>query len=329
MAGELAGRRVLVTGAGGFLGSHLVAALVERGARVTAVLRPGGDRARLRGVDGIDALVAADVLDAGALRAVVRQADPEIAYHLANVTSIRARPGDWSALRTGVDVNLVGTLNLLEALATEGASLSRFVRAGGLEEYGRAATPYREEQREQPVSAYSASQVATTHYCQMLQAELPFDVVTLRPALVYGPGQSAAFFIPAAILSLLAGRPFDMTSGEQARDLVYVDDAMEAFLAAGVREGLRGRVINVGCGREYAMRDVGRSIRRITGSAAPINAGGRAPRASDLAHLVADSRLAAELLGWRATTSLEEGLARTVAWYARQEAASAAPPADG
>ena len=151
---------------------------------------------------------------------------------------MRRFDGAWEAVERSLEVNLVGTINVLHAALESGAPVAAFVRAGGLEEYGLAATPFEESQREQPVSPYSASQVAATHYCEVLQRHTSVAIVTLRPALVYGPDQSTDFFIPGLIVSCLRGIDFEMTEGEQTRDLLFVDDLVDAFLLAASRPGL-------------------------------------------------------------------------------------------
>ena len=189
------------------------------------------------------------------------------------------------------------------------------VRLGGLEEYGRGPAPYRETQREAPVSPYSASQVAVTHYLQMLQPALPFEVVTLRPALVYGPAQSERFFIPALVRACLRGHAFDMTTGEQVRELLYVDDLVAGLLRASAVSGLGGEVLNLGGGKALRVVELARLVVRLTESKIALRVGALPPRSSEIERFHCDSSRAAERLGWRATTELEAGLAATIAWY--------------
>ena len=138
----------------------------------------------------------------------------------------------WDGIARALRVNLDGTLAVLRAVQEASHDVAAVVRAGGLEEYGAGPTPYREGQREAPISPYSASQVAATHFCQMLQPDTAAAIITLRPALVYGPGQGGDFFIPSLIRSCLANVPFDMTSGVQGRD-GEAGGAAEAVVAGG------------------------------------------------------------------------------------------------
>ena len=181
-------------------------------------------------------------------------------YHLAADTKSRGTGDDIRQLESRLEINVRATYRLLDKLNQGHWPIRRFIRTGGLEEYGCGGHPHIESQREWPVSAYSASQVAATHYCTMLQPYLRFSVVTIRPALIYGPAQSAQFFIPSLIAHCLEGRDFHMTSGRQIRDLLYIDDAVEALLRSSLASGLEGQIINVGSGKGHRMIDVAQAI---------------------------------------------------------------------
>lgn len=312
---NLAGRRVLLTGATGFIGAHLTSRLVDEGAHVSVLVRQAVADGRLSSLEGRISAHRGDVTDPFAVRAALAASRAEVVFHLAADTGARRVELGWDGVARALRVNLDGTLTVLRAVQEASHDVAVFVRAGGLEEYGAGPIPYREEQREAPISPYSASQVAATHFCQALQPVTAATIVTLRPALVYGPGQSDDFFIPSLIRSCLANVPFEMTSGEQGRDLLYVDDVVDAFVRAASRLELRGQVVNVGGGVEYAMRDVARMIVRLSGTTAPLYVGAKPARVGDIAHLVADASVARERLGWRARVGLEEGLQRTITWY--------------
>ena len=333
-ASFFAGRSVVVTGAGGFIGSHVCRRLAVEGAVVHAMVRRAGSR-RLTHVarttnpgrssrttsspGGSVTEWELDVTAAEPIRERFATARPEIVIHLAGDTTARRFDGDWAAIDRALAVNLWGTLNVVRA-AIDSDTVRVVIRAGGLEEYGTGATPYDESQREQPVSPYSASQVAATHITEMLQQHTPIALVTLRPALVYGPAQSTDFFIPALIDNCLRGIDFDMSDGEQRRDVVYIDDLVDAILAAAsavdLRDGidLRGAVINVGHGVEHRMVDIARLIVRLTSTDATVRIGARPRRTGDLEHLVAKTDVATSMLGWHPRVTLAEGLSRTIDW---------------
>ncbi|HKS05472.1 MAG TPA: SDR family NAD(P)-dependent oxidoreductase [Gemmatimonadaceae bacterium] len=313
-----AGRRVLVTGATGFIGSHLVERLARDGAEVHALVRASASHAKLEALRGRAREWEADITDIGALRKAIAGARPEVVFHLAGDTGVRRVSEGWSGVERSVQVNLIGTLALLRATLEATHAVSSFVRAGGLEEYGDGAVPYDEAQREQPISPYSASQVAATHYCEMMQRGTETSIVTLRPALVYGPGQSTDFLIPNLITSCLRDQDFEMTSGTQKRDLLYIDDAVEAFVLAAARRA-RG-VINVGHGVQHAVRDVAEEIVRLSGTRAKLHVGARSARARDLEELVTRNDRARALLGWSPAVTLTDGLKRTIESYRSQDA---------
>jgi nucleoside-diphosphate-sugar epimerase len=306
---------VLLTGASGFLGSHLVHRLLDEGREVHALARPESRFTRLADVSSRITRWSGDITDADAVAHACRESRAELVFHCAGDTSSRTFAGDWSAVDRAMRVNLHGTLAMLHGASQPGSRVATLVRIGGLEEYGTAPTPWTESMREAPSSPYSASQVAATHACQALQPQLPFAVVTLRPALIYGPGQSTDFLIPALITALLRGERFALTDGRQHRDLLYVDDFVAAALRAGAHDNLRGAVINIASGQEWEVVTVVRRIAKLLDATSLLDIGARPPRAGELQHLVARNELAAELLDWRPTVALDEGLRRTVAWY--------------
>lgn len=305
---------VLVTGATGFLGSHAVRRLLADGREVHVYLRPGASLERLAGVQNDIHRHTGDLLDPAAIAAAAREGGITGILHCAGDTSARRFSGDWRAVERAMTVNLRGVLSVLEGASVVG-TVRTVVRFGGLEEYGRAPTPWVETQREEPSSPYSASQVAASHACQALQPHLPFAAITLRPALVYGPWQSEDFLIPALITSLLRGERFAMTDGTQGRDLVYVDDVMDAALLAIDRMDLRGAVLNISSGREWAVADVARQIAALLKASGRLDVGASPPRPGEVGSLVGENSRARQSLDWQPKTDLQEGLARTVAWY--------------
>ncbi len=232
---------VLVTGGSGFIGSHLVHALVELGLEVHVLHRPASALGRLANVAGRIGLWAVELGDAAALAEICARLRPRTVFHLAGDTSMRFVDPELTRLCASAEQNVLGGLQLVLALRAAG-SVQRLVRLGGIEEYGRGPVPSSEAQREAPVSPYSAAQAALTHYLQMLQPVLCLEALTIRPALVYGPAQSERFFVPALVRACLTGRAFEMSAGRQRRDLLYVADLVAALLAAASVPGLGGLV---------------------------------------------------------------------------------------
>ena len=302
--------RVLVTGARGFIGSHVVRRLLADGQEVHVLLRDDAPAERLQDLDGLCRWTG-DLDDVAALKICLRGSRPEQIFHCAGVSRARHMTG-WAPVREAQRVNVDGLINLLEAACASGGPLRSLVRLGGLEEYGCGPAPFIEQQREAPRSAYSASQVAGTHLAQALQPTLPFAVVTLRPTLIYGPGQSTDFLIPALIEALLAGRPFALSEGRQRRDLLHIDDLVTAMIMAGSTDDLAGEVLNVATGVAWQIRTVARAIGRMLGRSDLLEFGELPDRPNDIIDLRGDASKAGRLLGWHPTIPLAHGLAETI-----------------
>jgi nucleoside-diphosphate-sugar epimerase len=312
----------LVTGGTGFIGSHLVRRLLTEGVRVHLFIRPESSYWRIRDILAKVTLWQGNLLDPTAVQHCLQGSNPDVIFHLAGTTEGRSIDPQLSQLETSIDTNIKGTLNLIQAVHQSKLGVQCLIRTGGLEEYGTGAAPYHEAQREQPVSPYSASQVATTHYCQMLQPYLSFSVVTVRLALVYGAAQSTRFFIPSLITHCLKGQDFAMTSGAQTRDLIYVDDVVTALLKTARTPGLNGEIINIGTGIGHPIRDVAQKILKLTQADIDLKIGDTSSRTAEIQQLYCQIDKARELLGWLPTTDLDTGLTQTIAWFEHQQEAA-------
>lgn len=305
---------VLVTGASGFLGAHLVAALAKRGHHVTALVRAESDLGRLRRLAPAATPLACGLDDIDRLTKVIAAAAPDTIYHLAGATDVRHFDGDWDVVDRAFEANVTGALNVARAAIAAGM-VRRIIRTGGLEEYGDGASPSDEMQREAPASPYSASQVTVTHWYTMLQTHTEVMLTTLRPALIYGPEQDDSFLIPSLIVALSAGERFAMGHGLQRRDLLFVDDMTRAFMLAGSRDDLHGAVVNISSGSGVTMAEVARTLSGMLGADDRLDIGARPPRAMDLDDVSGRNELAAARLSWRPEVPLADGLARTLDWY--------------
>lgn len=312
----------LITGASGFIGSHVARRLVADGHEVHALLRRDSDTKRLEDLPQVRRWTA-ELDDIAALEACIKGARPDRIVHCAGDSRARHVSG-WAPARDAYRINVDGLVNLLEAACVSGVPIRSLVRLGGLEEYGSGPAPFVETQRESPRSAYSASQVAGTHLLRALQPTLPFAAVTLRPTLIYGPAQSTDFMIPALIEALLAGRPFPLSEGRQRRDLLHIDDLVTAILAASIAEGVGGEVINIATGEAPSIRAIARTIGKMLGRPELLKFGELPDRPNDIIDLRGDASKAERLLGWRATIPLERGLSRTIEWHRSRVSAGCA-----
>jgi nucleoside-diphosphate-sugar epimerase len=187
-------------------------------------------------------------------------------------------------------------------------------------EYGTGPVPYDEGQREEPVSLYPASLVATLALLNALvKTGDYFPIVTLRFGWVYGPGGPPDFFVPSLIAHCLEGRRFDMTAGSQRRDLVYVDDVVDACIRAGRTNIPTGSIINIGGGCSLSLREVAELIANKMDAVHCLKVAALPQRSGDVGDAYCDNTRARDLLGWAPATSLDDGFEKTIEWYTRQE----------
>lgn len=304
--------RVFVTGATGFIGSHLCRELIRAGAKISILSRTNADRHRVREMLGDVTLIEGDIRDHATLRSALRDTAPQIIFHLATAISNERR---LDLIDPALETNVHGTLNLMRAAAEMKRKPAAFINTGSCEEYGNAPVPFNETDRESPVSPYSASKVAATYFGEMFHRIFDLPVITLRPFLTYGPGQDANRFVPALITAALAGRDFRMSRGTQWRELNYIDDIVDGFLRAPLYPKAAGEIINIGCGAEYQIAAVARRIKQMVAGPGKLLLGAIPCRPGEPMHFHSSNAKARRLLGWKPTTPLEDGLSRTIEWY--------------
>jgi dTDP-glucose 4,6-dehydratase len=308
------GKRVLVTGAGGFIGSHLAEALVGRGAAVRALIHYNAlgswgwlDASPLAGEMEV---VAGDIADSGSVAAAMDKV--EVVFHLAALIAI---PYSYRAPRSYVRTNIEGTLNVLEAALKQG--VSRVIHTSTSEVYGTAQrVPIDEGHPLVGQSPYSASKIAADQMACAYHLAFGLPVVTLRPFNTFGPRQSARAVIPTIISQGLSGETIKLGNLHPTRDLNYVGNTVDGFIAAASSEKAVGRTINLGSGREISIGDLARLICAMLGrpEAVERDQARYRPADSEVERLLADAGLAKELLGWSPRVSLEQGLEATIAW---------------
>lgn len=320
------GRRVLVTGAGGFVGSHLVEALAADGARVTALLHYNarGDVGSLAHVDrrlGDDvALVFGDVRDAGLLRQLT--AGHEVVFHLAALIGI---PYSYQAPQSYLATNVDGTLNVLQA--ARDAGVARLVHVSTSEVYGSAQyVPIDERHPLHPQSPYAASKLGGESLALSYWASFGLPVAIVRPFNTYGPRQSRRAVIPA-ILSQLARRCAVLRVGATTprRDFTYVADTVRGLLAVGTTDALVGEVVNLGSGSDLSIAELIEACGDVADHRPPIETDPlrSRPERGEVTRLLCDSSRLAQIAGWRPTQALRDGLAETLRFVARHLDATA------
>lgn len=295
---SLAGRRVLVTGARGFLGSQLVARLTSAGAHVHGVSRldpPGSGTVSWQQVDLCDPEASAQMIES---------VQPEFVFHLAGLTSA-AR--DIDLVLPMLQSNLQATVNVLCALAR--TVPERVVLAGSLEEPGP------QDPKTVPSSPYAVAKWASSGYARLFHDLWDLPVTSLRLAMIYGPGQRELHkLIPYVIGCLLDGSAPELTSGIRKIDWIYIDDVVEAFLAAAVASDAPGAAFDIGSGSTVAIGEIARLLTQMVAPGAEVRFGARPDRPGDT-DWVAEIAAARRVLGWEPSVDLLSGLGRTVDWY--------------
>lgn len=316
-APALAGRKVLVTGAAGFIGSHLTEALVRAGADVTALVRYVSN-----GNTGFLAEAPADIArEVRPFRGDITDPESvalaahgqEIIFHLAALIAI---PYSYEAPRSYLRANAEGTLNVLEAARRH--DTQRVVHTSTSEVYGSARyVPIDERHPLQGQSPYSASKIAADKLAESYHLSFGVPVVTIRPFNTYGPRQSPRAVIPATILQALWSDEVRLGATDPVRDMTYVDDTVRGFLHGATTSGIEGHSYNLGTGTGHRVGDI---VARILaqcgrGDAPLLDPARMRPPSSEVDRLVSDHAAFSAASGWQPQIGLDEGLRRTIEWF--------------
>jgi UDP-glucose 4-epimerase len=319
---DLGGVRVLVTGATGFIGSHLCRRLIHDGADVHALTSTVSSVYPVRLVDVRHRLTlyGGNLNDSGAMDSVVEQADPAVVFHLGAYTHVGK---SWDRIDECVQTNIHGTVNLLQSLAR--SRYRRFVYTSTSEVYGDIEVPFREDAAVDPLSPYAVSKYAGERFCRMLQRGRSWPIVVVRPFNAYGPAQSPDRVVPEIIVKGLRRERLAMTEGRQTREFNYVEDLVDGFVLAATAEGVEGEVFNIGGGEEISMRDLARTVLGLMGDPIVPEFGALPNRPTEIWSMRSDVTKATKRLGLPAARSLTAGLEPTIAWYRRELEQSGSP----
>jgi NAD dependent epimerase/dehydratase len=311
---ELRDKKVLVTGAGGFIGSHLTERLVKAGARVRAFVhyRSDGSRGWLDESPHADDIefTAGDIRDPDSVALAV--GDRDVVFHLAALIGI---PYSYDAPRSYVETNVTGTVNVLQAARSAG--IERVVHTSTSEVYGAARyVPIDEGHPLQGQSPYSASKVGADMMVESFHRSFGVPTSTVRPFNTFGPRQSARAVIPTLISQCLELGKVSIGSQHPTRDFNYVDNTVDGFLRAAVSPKSIGKTVNLGTGKEISIGDLARKVIELIGGEITVEHDPERsrPEPSEVDRLLAGTRLAEELLGWTPAVSFESGLQQTVDW---------------
>ena len=309
------GKRVLVTGAGGFIGSHLTESLVSLGADVRALVhyRSDGNWGWLEQSDYKEDMevMAGDIRDRDSVTQAMDGRD--IVFHLAALIAI---PYSYQAPESYVDTNIKGTMNVFQSAIRD--NVERVVHTSTSEVYGTARyVPIDEDHPLQGQSPYSASKIAADKQAEAFHLSFGLPVVTVRPFNTYGPRQSARAVIPTIITQALTSLTISLGSLDPTRDFNYVADTVRGFLSAARSPEAVGEVINLGTGTEVSIGHLSRTVLELVGKpeAVVVSEEQRLrPKNSEVERLCADAGKALRILNWSPELTLEQGLGHTIEW---------------
>lgn len=310
------GRQVLVTGAGGFIASHLIERLVRDGAQVRAFVRYNSRNdvgmLRLISPEVFSALevMRGDLRDVEAVRKAVKNTDT--VFHLGALIAI---PYSYVNPREVIDVNIMGTLNVL--MAARDSNVRRVVHTSTSEVYGTAQyTPIDEKHPLQGQSPYSASKIGADKIAESFYRSFDVPVVTLRPFNTYGPRQSARAVIPTIITQALTRDEVKLGSLDPMRDFTFAADTANGFVRVAEADNVLGQEINLGNDDTIRIGDLAEKIFKIIGKTPKIITDQQRvrPGKSEVMKLWASHQKAKELIGWEPQITLDEGLKRTIEW---------------
>ncbi len=301
--------RFLITGASGFVGSCLLRRLVEMGQEVHVLLRRQARLWRLDDLKGRFFVHECDLLDQARVKQVIGTVKPTVIYHLAAYGAYSYQNEADHILES----NINGTWNLLRACKE--IEFDLFVNTGSSSEYGFKKAPMKEADILEPASYYAVAKAAQTLLCSFYAKSEKRSVVTFRLFSVYGPYEEPTRLIPTLMKALDQGLPMNLVSPHIARDMIYVDDVVDAYLMVDRLKALAGDYVNIATGIQSSMADVVRIASEVSGKTTEFRWSGMPARSWDTDVWVADTSKGETMLGWKAGISLQEGLAKMWGWF--------------
>lgn len=307
MPRPLYGRRILVTGAGGFLGSHLVEHLLREGAQVGALDRVEGKLAKIECPQPFT-FMQCNLANPSEALAAILSFEPQILFHLAAHPD---GPEDFTRAQMAIQQNLALTLHALEGFRRCGGEL--FIYGDSSKVYGDGAVPYCQKQRPRPLSSYAIAKAAGWEFCQLYGRVHGVACVSIRPTMLYGPRQGVNLFAHVVNCVLRHQECIELAGGDQTRDPLFIEDAVSAYLrVARLGPALAGQVINIGGGDERTVQQLAQCVVEMMGASTRIAPAAHSRRSPERPRSYCDNMEARQLIQWRPLTDLRRGLRLTI-----------------
>lgn len=304
MKRNLKGKKVVVTGYTGYVGRHLIKELIKQGAIVYGISRSAGNIKENIKVFRADISNNNEVLD------ILNKIQPKAIFHTAAYGVVQSESDIFKA----IDINIKGTVNLIEA-AKNINDFEIFVNTGSEFEYGNRQNTLHEKMSLEPTSEYSSSKAATTIIAHQLCSSYEIPIVTLRLFSIYGGIENKNRFIPYIIHSALSNKEVNLTSCEQIRDYVYIDDIINSYICAYVNFSNKNEIINVSTMKPITLKEIVKMIKELVDTNFKVNIGALQNRKNEMWKLVGENIKAENLIGWYPKTDMISGLKKTIKLY--------------
>lgn len=295
--------KVLITGANGFVGSHVAAFLLSKNISMNLMYGPGSENLQTKGS-------YVDLLDLEALKKVISRYKPSIIVHLGAHVDLS---NSYDIISSCVQNNIQGTLNLLEA--SRKTSVSKFVFASTMEIYGSNKPPYSEKMTIDPPSGYSISKSAGEYYCKLYSKLYGINYIILRLSNIYGPGQNKQRLIPSTILKALNNENITIGTGSNKRDFIYIDDICSVILKIIKHKKVYNEIFNIGSNKSYSVEEIVKKILKLTHSGSKFEKNKDFVRKHEMPEMRLSILHAQKCLDWRPKVDILGGLKKTIDYY--------------
>ena len=303
------GKRVLITGANGFIGSHILERMIEYNAKLYIILRENSDLWRIEEyLDSVN-IYYADIRDLDTVSNCINKIEPEIVFHMAAYGVDSRKNSTYEA----IDINILGTVNLLHAVGKTGCE--KFINTGTSMQYGNKEGLIDESSNYTPNNIYGSTKAASTILAHQIASEMDIDITTIIPFGVFGEKEGSHKFFPQVILSILNKKEVKLTPCLQQRDYCYVGNIVDGFLMAAKTNKTRDMILNVGSGMTFPLKYYVELIIKEMNMEAKVKYGALEYRKNDLWNPKVNVDKIKKVLDWYPKISIEEGIKMTIDWY--------------